>query len=449
MYIGDKLENFLKQIRPILELIPEVQRPIRDIPFTEKLKWTAIVLIVYFLMGTIDVYTGGNQIPAQFEYLQTIFASKLGSLITLGIGPIVTAGIIMQLLVGSEIIKLDLNNHENRALFQGLQKLFAIVLCFVESIMFVAAGAFGVLSGGLMLMVALQIAIGAILVIYLDEIVSRYGIGSGIGLFIAAGVSQTIFVGALGSGGYLWQFLDAILQGAMGPAFNFLLPMLGTLIVFLIVVYAESMRVEIPLAHGRVRGAVGKYPIKFVYVSNLPVILAMALFANIQLIGLAIESKLGFPLLGHFVDGRAVSGIAYYFSTPYGLNTVMADPIRAIIYTVLLIAACVVFGLFWVETSGLDAKSMAKRMSNLNMAIKGFRKSNKSIESRLKRYVGPITVMSSIFIGLLAAGADFLGALGGGTGVLLTVSIVYRMYEQLVQEQVSELHPALGKLLKK
>mgnify|MGYP000042947389 FL=1 len=447
--MGDNLEEFLKKIRPILEYIPEVQRPIREITFKEKLKWTALVLIVYFLMGTIDIYTAGATIPAQFEYLQTIFASKIGTLITLGIGPIVTAGIIMQLLVGSELIKLDLSKPENRASFQGLQKLFGIFLCFMEAVMFVSVGAFGALSGGVMWLVIAQIALGAILIIYLDEIVSRYGIGSGIGLFIAAGVSQTIFVGALGSGGYLWKFFDAMVQGAIGTAFEFLLPILGTIIVFLIVVYAESMRVEIPLAHGRVRGAVGKYPIKFIYVSNLPVILAMALFANIQLIGLMVQSKLGYPLLGSFVDGRAVSGIAYYFATPYGLTSVLADPIRAIIYTILMIIFCVIFGMFWVETSGLDAKSMAKKMGSMNMAIKGFRKSNKSIENRLKRYILPITVMSSAFVGLLASGADFMGALGGGTGVLLTVSIVYRMYEQLVQEQVSELHPALGKFLKK
>ncbi|WP_421078440.1 preprotein translocase subunit SecY [Methanothermococcus sp. Ax23] len=442
------MEEFLHKIRPILEYIPEVKRPERDIPFKEKLKWTGIVLALYFIMGTIDVYTGGAQIPPMFEFWQTVTASKMGSLITLGIGPIVTAGIIMQLLVGAEIIKLDLSNPNNRAMFQGLQKLFAIFMCFLEGIMFVGAGAFGPLSPILMLILVLQLAIGAILLIYLDEIVSRYGIGSGIGLFIAAGVSQTIFVGALGPEGYLWKFFNAMIQGALGTALEFILPILGTILVFFIVVYAESMRVEIPLAHGRVRGAVGKYPIKFIYVSNLPVILAAALFANIQLWGMFLE-KMGFPILGHYVNGRAVDGLAYYFSTPYGLTSVISDPLHAIFYTIMMMIFCVIFGIFWVETSGLDAKSMARRLGSLDMAIKGFRKSTKSIEQRLKRYIKPITVMSSAFVGLLAAGADFTGALGGGTGVLLTVSIVYRMYEQLVQEQISELHPALAKLIKK
>jgi preprotein translocase subunit SecY len=442
------LESFLLKIKPILELIPEVKRPLREISFKEKLQWTALVLVLYFILGTIDIYTGGSEMPAIFAFWQTVTASKMGTLITLGIGPIVTAGIIMQLLVGSELISLDLSKPMNRALFQGLQKLFGIALCFLEALMFVGAGAFGALTPLMTAVLVFQLALGAILIIYLDEIVSRYGIGSGIGLFIAAGVSQTIFVGTFGAEGYLWKFFTAMTAGSLWTALEYILPILGTILVFLVVVYVESIRVEIPLAHGRVKGAVGKYPIKFIYVSNLPVILAAALFANIQLWGMFLE-KMGFPILGHYTSGRAVDGLAYYFSTPYGISSLTADPLHAVFYTVMMVIFCILFGLFWVETSGLDAKSMAKKLGNLDMAIKGFRKSQKSIEQRLKRYITPITVMGSAFVGFLAAAADFTGALGGGTGVLLTVSIVYRLYEQLVQEQLSELHPSIAKFIRK
>ncbi len=434
----------MRKLIPILEKIPEVELPVKEIPFKEKLKWTGIVLVLYFIMGCIDIYTAGAQIPAIFEFWQTITASKMGTLITLGIGPIVTAGIIMQLLVGARIIQMDLSIPENRALFQGCQKLLSIIMCFVEAVLFVGAGAFGALTPLLAFLIVIQIALGSIILIYLDEIVSKYGIGSGIGLFIAAGVSQTIFVGALGPEGYLWKFFSSLIQGM--PNIEYIAPIIGTIIVFLMVVYAECLRVEIPLAHGRIKGAVGKYPIKFVYVSNIPVILSAALFANIQLWGLALY-KLGIPILGHYEGGRAVDGIAYYLSTPYGLSSVISDPLHAIIYMIAMIICCIIFGIFWVETTGLDPKTMAKRIGSLNMAIKGFRKSEKAIEQRLKRYIPPLTVMSSAFVGFLASIADFIGALGGGTGVLLTVSIVYRMYEQLLRDKVSELHPAIAKLL--
>ncbi|CAB3290044.1 Protein translocase subunit SecY [Methanocaldococcus lauensis] len=440
------MEEFMRKLIPILEKIPEVELPIRELSFKEKLKWTGIVLVLYFIMGTIDVYTGGVQIPAIFQFWQTVTASRIGTLITLGIGPIVTAGIIMQLLVGAGIIKMDLSIPENRALFQGCQKLLSIIMCFVEAVMFVGAGAFGHLPILLALLVIIQIAIGSIILIYLDEIVSKYGIGSGIGLFIAAGVSQVIFVGALGPEGYLWRFFGSLINGM--PNFEYLAPILGTIIVFLMVVYAECLRVEIPLAHGRIKGAVGKYPIRFVYTSNIPVILSAALFANIQLWGLVL-SRLGIPLLGHYVNGRPVDGIAYYLSTPYGLTSVFTDPLHALVYMIAMIVCCIFFGIFWVETTGLDPKSMAKRIGSLGMAIKGFRKSEKAIEQRLRRYIPPLTVMSSAFVGFLAAIADFIGALGGGTGVLLTVSIVYRMYEQILKDKVKELHPSLAKLLNK
>ena len=436
----------MKKLVPILEKIPEVELPIKEITFKEKLKWTGIVLVLYFIMGCIDIYTAGAQIPAIFEFWQTITASKMGTLITLGIGPIVTAGIIMQLLVGSGIIQMDLSIPENRALFQGCQKLLSIIMCFVEALLFVGAGAFGALTPMLAFLIVIQIALGSIILIYLDEVVSKYGIGSGIGLFIAAGVSQTIFVGTFGPEGYLWKFLNSLIQGV--PNIEYIAPILGTIIVFLIVVYAESMRVEIPLAHGRIKGAVGKYPIKFVYVSNIPVILAAALLANVQLWGLVLY-RMGVPILGHYEGGRAIDGIAYYLSTPYGLLNVISDPLHAIVYLITMIILSVIFGIFWVETTGLDPKSMAKRIGSLGMAIKGFRKSEKAIEQRLRRYIPPLTVMSSAFVGFLAAVANFTGALGGGTGVLLTVSIVYRMYEQLLREKVSELHPAIAKLLNK
>ncbi|WP_040682706.1 preprotein translocase subunit SecY [Methanocaldococcus villosus] len=435
----------MKSLIPILEKIPDVELPLREPSFKEKLKWTGLVLVLYFIMGTIDVYTAGAQIPAIFEFWQTITASRIGTLITLGIGPIVTAGIIMQLLVGAKIINIDLSIPENRALFQSTQKFLAILMSFVEATLFVGTGAFGSLSPLIALLVILQIALGSIVLIYLDEIVSKYGIGSGIGLFIAAGVSQTIFVGAFGPEGYLWKFFSSLLQGA--PNIEYILPILGTIIVFLMVVYSECLRVEIPLAHGRIRGAIAKYPIKFVYVSNMPVILTAALFANIQLWGLALQ-KVGLPILGHFQNGKAVDGIAYYLSTPYSILSVLSDPIHAIIYLIAMIICCIFFGIFWVETTGLDPKTMAKRISSLDMAIKGFRKSEKAIEQRLKRYIPAITVMSSAFVGFLAAIADFIGALGGGTGVLLTVSIVYRMYEQLLREKITELHPVISKLIK-
>ena len=64
---------------------------------------------------------------------------------------------------------------------------------------------------------------------------------------------------------------------------NPLAALFSSVVVFLVVAYAESSKLELPLTHGKVRGHRGKYPIRLVYASNIPVILMAALLANINL----------------------------------------------------------------------------------------------------------------------------------------------------------------------
>ena len=66
-----------------------------------------------------------------------------------------------------------------------------------------------------------------------------------------------------------------------------MIALIGTIIIFMFVAYIESVRIELPLAHGTARGARGRYPIKLIYASNIPVILMAALLANFQMITLA------------------------------------------------------------------------------------------------------------------------------------------------------------------
>nr|MDO8110677.1 preprotein translocase subunit SecY [Candidatus Sigynarchaeota archaeon] len=118
--------RFLNIFKPICRVMPEVKQPDREISFKEKLFWTAIVLIIYLFMSVIPIFgvsTEGGTDP--FFWLRVILASNRGSLTELGIGPIVTAGLIMQLLQGSKLIKVDLTSPEDRALFTGTQKVMA------------------------------------------------------------------------------------------------------------------------------------------------------------------------------------------------------------------------------------------------------------------------------------------------------------------------------------
>lgn len=473
----------LEFMDPIIRFLPEVKTPERSPPLREKVHWTIAALLVFFVMYHIFPIGGIKNPPGQSEFLQMITASRTGSLITAGIGPIVLASIFLQLFVGSKIIDLDLNDEEEKRRFQGTQKLLALLLSFFEAGIYVYTGAVPVLGtdqstvsllGSLFftqVFVTFQLAMGSIILLYLDEIVAKYGIGSGISLFIAAGVSLSIVQGTFGV--LIPSAISALGEGganAVPLAVLALLPLAFTFIVFIASSYAEGMRVEVPLVFERVRGVGGRYPIKFLYVSNVPVILAAALMMNFQLIARAIGHATfyigGVNLVGLIAvtdnSGRLVDGLLYFMTPnfpnpvlvgymPY-LNSILASTTQfshipeyfhVIAYVISMVVLCVIFGSFWIETTGMSAKDVAEQLKGSGLQVPGFRRDPRVIEKVLDRYIPMITILGSIFVGLLASFADLTGALGTGTGILLTVGILNNMYEIMKKEQMFELYPGL------
>lgn len=443
----------LDSIKPFYSLLPQVANPEKRLGFKEKIKWTGIILILYFILTEVSLFGLSPTAVDQFAQLRSVMAGSFGTILTLGIGPIVTASIVMQLLVGGKIINLDLSANEDKAAFQGTQKLLAILFTLFEGAVLVLTGSLPPISGDYTLVLILQMVLGGILIIYMDEVVSKWGFGSGIGLFIAAGVSQEILVGAFNflptaassaPAGDIPNFIYSLITGQ--PNFGLLIPVIATIIVFLVVVYAECMRVEIPLSYGGVKGARSKYPLKFVYASNMPVILVSAFFLNVQLFAGLFQSA-GFPILGEVSNGQAISGIAYYLTTPSSISVLLTDPLKVIIYGIVFIGLSVVFALLWVEISGIGPKQVSKQLSNMGVQVPGFRSSKVQFKRIMDKYIPTITVLGGAFVGLLAFLADLTGALGGGTGVLLTVGVVYKLYEEIAKEQLMDMHPMMRKFL--
>ncbi|WP_461462975.1 preprotein translocase subunit SecY [Methanobrevibacter sp.] len=448
----------LDVLTPIFKFLPEVKAPIHRQDFKEKGKWTILVLVLYFVLSEIPLYGLSSGAVDQFAQLRAVMAGSFGSILTLGIGPIITASIVLQLLVGAKLLNLDLSTHHDKALFQSTQKILAIIFTIFEAIVLVLTGSLSPIDNSYFGVLLLQLVIGAVLILYLDEVVSKWGFGSGIGLFIAAGVAEQIVVGTFNfiptdSGalpGIIPGFIQALFAGS--PDFTVLIPLFATIAVFFVAVYGESMRVEIPISHGqvkghgRIRGAVGKYPLKFIYASNMPVILTSALLVNVSLIA-SIFQKVGFPILGQVQQGKAVSGLALWLSTPSGLSVILTNPLRVIFYAIIYLSCCVLFSWLWVEISGLNAREVSKKLYQSGIQIPGFRSSKRQLYKIMKKYIPALTVLGGLFVGLLAFGADLTGALGGGTGVLLTVGIVYRLYEEIAQEQLMEMHPMLRNFL--
>ncbi len=530
-------ESYMK----FLERLPGVRDPLTKLGFREKLKYTGMVLLVFFVMSQIMVW--GIQIEGlqQLKVFELLLASKFGSLTTLGIGPIVVAAIILQLLVGSKILPWDMNTEKGKAIFQGTQKVLTIILCFVEGAIYVMFGAIPPIPG-LEVAVILQVAAGGIFILFMDEIISKWGFGSGVSLFILAGVSSgmitrifnpfALCTGAgclsiFGSGegtalafpsiemqnpplGALPQIiyymatadpLNALLLGA--------LPIMATVIVFLLVIFMQNIKVEIPLAFGSIRGFGRRWPLNFLYTNVIPVILIAALLANVQLMGRigaqpveAGSSKIC-GLLGCFENNNPVSGFVYYLQLPnsqgvagiaifmglfaligafmsgyvkrpgwqlsmgmipvgaavwlamvygMGLTGMMITPLdlmRIGVYSAFMIVGATVFSAFWVTTSGMDAASVAEQIHSTGLQIPGYRRDIRIIERVLNRYIPGLAILGGMAIGLLASYADMTGAIGSGTGILLATMISFQLYQEITTQHADDMPPMVKRLLGK
>jgi len=464
--------RFIELFKPIARFFPDIKSPERKVGFNEKIFWTAMALIIYFVMSQVPLYGIGNAgLNDPLGSLRVIFASNRGTLMELGIGPIVTAGLILQVLAVSKMVNIDMTNPEDRSLFTSASKILSVVMTIFEASAYIIGGTYGTLAVTTEMIIMLQLVGAGIVVLLLDELLQKgWGLGSGISLFIAAGVAASIWwdsvapMGPMSDGKYLGA-LVAFGQGLANRSGSItsifyrtgglpdMVAFTTTLGVFAIIIYFNGMRVEIPVSYARYRGFRGKFPLKLFYVSNIPVIFAAALFGNIYFISQILwqrynssNSNFWFNLLGQFTTQgnqyQPSGGLVYYVVPPRSLSLAMADPLRDIIYLVLLVMGCVFFAVTWVEVGGMDSRTVAKQLLDSGMQIEGFRRSEVPIRQMLQRYIPTVTILGGILIGLIAGTADFLGAFGSGTGILLTVGIIEQYYQIFVQERITELYPA-------
>lgn len=139
---GSKITNslsslpvkFLEFVKPFCSILPEIQKPERKIQFREKVLWTAITLFIFLVCCQIPLFGIMSSDSADpFYWMRVIMASNRGTLMELGISPIVTSGLIMQLLAGAKIIEVG-DTPKDRALFNGAQKRrLTYTLCFQQS----------------------------------------------------------------------------------------------------------------------------------------------------------------------------------------------------------------------------------------------------------------------------------------------------------------------------
>lgn len=461
--------RFLSLIKPVLFLLPEVSTPERKVPFKERLLWTSMALFVFLICSQIPLYgivTSKGSDPLYF--MRVLMASNRGSLMELGISPVVTSGMVMQLLAGSKIIEVDQTLREDRNLFSAAQKLFALLMTFGEAVAYVLSGMYGdvrELGAGASILIIIQLFFAGVVVLLLDELLQRgYGLGSGISLFIAVNICESIvwktfspttintgrgteFEGALVAFFHLSfarsDKLQAIKEAFYRSSAPNLTNVLATILVFMIVIYFQRFQVDLPVKYQKIRGQQGSFPIKLFYTSNIPIILQSALVSNLyffsQLLYRRWRSNMLVNLLGQWQDTEfggdsvPIGGLSYYLYPPKSIVDIYTDPIHSLLYISFVLSSCALFSKTWIEISGSSPRDVAKQLRDQQLQFKGYRET--SLLSVLNSYIPTAASLGGMCIGCLTIIADFLGAIGSGTGILLAVTIVYQYWEIVYKEK--------------
>merc|ERR1711906_43706 len=462
--------RFLTLVRPFMFLLPEVTASPKKVPIKEKILWTAITLFIYLVCCQIPLYGISNSKSSDPLYwMRVILASNKGTLMELGISPIVTSGLVMQLLAGSKIIEVDQGSKSDRELFQGAQKLFGMIITLGEALAYVLSGMYGDikdLGATNAILIIIQLFCAGVIVIVLDELLQKgYGLGSGISLFIATNICETIvwkaFSPATINTGRGKEFEGAVIAlfhllvtrsdkvRALKEAFyRQNLPnmtnLMATVLVFIVVIYFQGFRVDLPMKSQKQRGQSGSYPIKLFYTSNIPIILQTALVSNLyffsQLLYKRYRENIFVQFLGvwreldYSQQSIPINGIAYYVSPPGNLSEILEDPLHALIYLTFMLTACALFSKTWIEVSGSSPNDVHKQLSDQQMTLMGYRQTE--MKKVLRRYIPIAAAFGGMCIGALTVIADFMGAIGSGTGILLAVTIIYQYFEIFMKENV-------------
>ncbi|KAK6002097.1 hypothetical protein QM012_001735 [Aureobasidium pullulans] len=464
----ERLVRFLDLVKPFTPLIPEIAVPETKTPFQQRLIWTGVTLLIFLVMSQMPLYgIVSSDTSDPLYWLRMMMASNRGTLMELGITPIISSGMVFQLLAGTHLIDVNLDLKADRELYQTAQKLLAIILSFGQACVYVLTGLYGQpsdLGAGICVLLVVQLLTAALIVILLDELLQKgYGLGSGISLFIATNICESIVWKAFSpttiNTGRGPEFEGAIIalvhllvtwpnkQLALKEAFyrqNLpnVMNLIATIAVFSAVIYLQGFRVEIPVKSSRQRGMRGSYPVRLFYTSNMPIMLQSALSSNVFLVSQMLYSRFSDNLLVKMIgvwearEGSSqmlpISGLVYYMSPPLNFKDALLDPVHTALFIAYMLIACAAFSKTWIEVSGSSPRDVAKQLKEQGLVMAGHR--DESMYRELKRVIPTAAAFGGACIGALSIVSDLVGALGSGTGILMAVTIIYSYFEIAAKE---------------
>jgi protein transport protein SEC61 subunit alpha len=464
---SNNLVNVLHMIKPLLSFIPDVVQPSRQITFQEKFIWTTLAILIYMIASQVPLFgIIASEQADPFYWMRMMMASNRGTLMDLGISPVVTASMIMQFFTTSELIKVDFGIKEDKILHGAATRLISLIMTLGQAIVQVCTGFYGQpkdLGLTYCILLILQLTFSGIIIILLDELLQKgYGLGNGVNLFIAANVCENIVWKAF-SPKVFFTGRGIEFEGSIIAFFHLLfvrnnkfaalyevffrqnLPNLfsfaSTVILFVFVIYLQGLRVELTTESTQVRGQTGKYPIKLLYTSTMPIIIQNYIVSHFCTISRLLYKW--YPT-NKFVRALGIwdtvgtgrmhplKGISYYIFPPESVFDAYHKPFYFLVYITMTFVSCSILSRAWIDVSDSTPAQAANQLKRNRMTLKGVRESN--VQSVFARYIPTAALLGGFFTSLVVLLSNLLDTIGSGTNVFLATSIIYQYLELFAKE---------------
>lgn len=457
----------LSLLKPFVPFLPEIQKPGREINFQEKFVWTGVALLIYLVSSQVPLFgiLNTNSVDP-FQWMRMMMASNRGTLMDLGISPVVTSSMIMQMLTSSELLKINYKVKEDLILNETCSKLLAILLTIGQAIVQVSTGFYGPVNQigmQVSILLVIQLFFSGIIVILLDELLQKgFGLGSGVNLFIATNVCENIvwktfspkmhttargieFEGSLIALFHLLIMRKNKFNAIYEAFFRENLPNLAqltyTIIIFSMVIYVHGIRINLKTESLQVKGQQGNFPIKLLYSSTMPIIVQNYIISHTSTVSRFLYNK--FPslflvrLLGTWTmkkDGKMVptSGICSFLYPPESLSDYFKNPIHSLIYTFIVLMTSALLSRAWIDMTESNQHDVAKNLINRRITIKGV--SERNLANKLGEYIPIAAFLGGLVIGFIVMLSNIMDTIGSGTNIFLAVSIVWQYCELFNKE---------------
>ncbi len=418
------MANFLQKIKLIF----------KDPDLRKKIIFVLAMLAAFRLFATIPIpgvdpiklhsFLEGNQFFGLLNIFSGGALSNL-SIVMLGVGPYITATIIMQLLTMliprlKEIYQEE--GEAGRKRFNQYSRFLTVPLAFLQGyallLMLEKQGVLGHLTMFGRITNIVIVMAGSVLLMWIGELITEYGIGNGVSLMIFAGIVARI-------PSDIQQTLFTFDPSQVPLILGFLIA--GFLIVAGVIVITEGER-PIPVSYAkrirgmRVYGGVSTYlPLRVNQAGVIPIIFALSILLFPQMLANLLAG----------VQNAGIQGAA---------QMIVAAMSNAWVYAILYFALVFLFTYFYTAVT-FDPEAISSNLQKSGAFVPGIRPGRPTAEY-LSKTLTRITLVGAVFLGLIAvlplamrAITGLVALTIGGTALLIVVSVVLETIKQ-IQAQV-------------